>query len=108
MHGSTIGTSESTHGTALTLSETTAPGQTGKQPKFRATIEPPSPPSASSKQQQQQENPSPSRQTSERLTTQNTDLRTPFKDTLTTGAKEEGPTNFFAEAGRRLSMRMVS
>lgn len=104
MHSSTIATSESTRGTVPTLSDTTAPGQPSKQPKFRATIEPPSPPSVPSKPPKS----TPSQQESEQVIRQKTDLLKTPAETPAAGRKEEDSINFFAAAGRRLSKRMVS
>nr|CDS33392.2 transient receptor potential cation channel [Hymenolepis microstoma] len=101
-HSSTMVTSESTHGTVQTLSETTAPGQPSKQPKFRATVEPPSPPSVSLKPSKS----TPSQRKSGQVTPQIADLLKTPVETPATGQKEEGSTNFFSEAGKRLSRRM--
>ncbi|VDN98881.1 unnamed protein product [Rodentolepis nana] len=102
LHSSAMATSESTHCTVPTLSETTAPGQPSKQPKFRATIEPPSPPSVSLKPSKS----TPSQRESGQVTPQIANLlKTPI-ETPSTGQKEEGLTNFLSEAGKRLSQRM--
>ncbi|KAM7540305.1 hypothetical protein Aperf_G00000034149 [Anoplocephala perfoliata] len=95
LRNSTIGMSESTHGTVPPPS-----GLPSKQPKFRASIEPPSPPS---KPQQPIKLPSKSEETY----TRGTDLLSTVEMRSIDG-KEESPTNLSSSAERRMSRLSVS